>query len=117
MTEQRLNELSDLQFNILRNGVSLLKKNGSIVYSTCSLSEKQNEEIVRKVMKLFLNQGVVLEIVDLWHQLAENRSRYCDLGLIKSELIGAVKIDAGVGFAGAIFICKLKKIDTNNLII
>ena len=55
------NSLHKLQLNILRKGVALLKKNGLIVYSTCSLNPIENEAVVAQVMRE--NEGK-LQIVD-----------------------------------------------------
>ncbi|KAK3832401.1 MAG: S-adenosyl-L-methionine-dependent methyltransferase [Linnemannia gamsii] len=46
MSQDRLDSLSDLQRGLLMNGFRLTKAGGIIVYSTCSLSRAQNEDIV-----------------------------------------------------------------------
>ncbi|KAG1693020.1 hypothetical protein DVH05_024056 [Phytophthora capsici] len=40
-----------LQHGLIRNGFSLLRPGGAMIYSTCSLSVKQNEDIVTKFLK------------------------------------------------------------------
>lgn len=40
--KEDLNELSKLQFSILKNVVKYLKKGGSLIYSTCSISALEN---------------------------------------------------------------------------
>ncbi|EPS60931.1 hypothetical protein M569_13869 [Genlisea aurea] len=47
---RRSDELSALQLNLLTNGFRLLKAGGSLVYSTCSLSAAQNEDVVERFM-------------------------------------------------------------------
>eukprot|EP00536_Pseudo-nitzschia_multiseries_P003065 jgi/Psemu1/301749/fgenesh1_kg.43_\ len=42
----KLAELVDLQRNLIASGFRLLKDGGTLVYSTCSLSEDQNENVV-----------------------------------------------------------------------
>jgi 16S rRNA C967 or C1407 C5-methylase (RsmB/RsmF family) len=46
MHPDKLANLQDLQRNLLQNGFRLLKPNGILVYSTCSFSRKQNEDII-----------------------------------------------------------------------
>ncbi|KAG0215101.1 hypothetical protein BGX28_000806 [Mortierella sp. GBA30] len=46
MSQDRLESLSDLQRGLLMNGFRLTKAGGILVYSTCSLSRDQNEDIV-----------------------------------------------------------------------
>ena len=52
LSQSRLSTLHDLQFNLLSNGFKLLKPGGLLVYSTCSFSRKQNEDIVAKFLNL-----------------------------------------------------------------
>ncbi|KAF9579206.1 hypothetical protein BGW38_004629 [Lunasporangiospora selenospora] len=46
MSRDRLDSLRDLQRNLLLNGFRLTKPDGIIVYSTCSLSKAQNEDVI-----------------------------------------------------------------------
>ncbi|KAF9427480.1 hypothetical protein BGZ94_004815 [Podila epigama] len=46
MAQDRLDSLQDLQRGLLINGFRLAKRGGIVVYSTCSLSRAQNEDIV-----------------------------------------------------------------------
>mmetsp|Transcript_17562 Transcript_17562/g.35053 ORF Transcript_17562/g.35053 Transcript_17562/m.35053 type:complete len:433 (+) Transcript_17562:35-1333(+) len=45
--DSNMSELVDLQKRLIESGFRLLKSGGSLVYSTCSLNEKQNENVVR----------------------------------------------------------------------
>lgn len=49
-TESSLSELYKLQYRLLENGYKMCKPRGTILYSTCSFSEKQNEDIVRQLL-------------------------------------------------------------------
>ncbi|CED83262.1 tRNA cytosine-5-methylases and related enzymes of the NOL1/NOP2/sun superfamily [Phaffia rhodozyma] len=49
--------LPDLQLNLLRNGFRLLKPNGVLVYSTCSLSVNQGEVIVQRFLDELNKEG------------------------------------------------------------
>ncbi len=57
-----VDKLSELQYNILNNASLYLKDKGVIVYSTCSLSKKENEDVCNRfleVHKEFKNGGFV----------------------------------------------------------
>lgn len=49
--QQKAEELLDLQKRLAFRGFALLRRGGYMVYSTCSLSEKQNEGIVSQLLK------------------------------------------------------------------
>lgn len=49
-SRENLGKLHQLQLDLLENGFRLLKSGGTLVYSTCSLSRGQNEEIIAKFM-------------------------------------------------------------------
>lgn len=48
---ERTDSLTTLQLKLLSNGFRLLKVGGSLVYSTCSLTVAQNEEVVEQFLK------------------------------------------------------------------
>ncbi|BBN13182.1 hypothetical protein Mp_6g01460 [Marchantia polymorpha subsp. ruderalis] len=48
----RMSSITSLQLQLLRNGFSLLRPGGKIVYSTCSLTKAQNEDVVQKFLDL-----------------------------------------------------------------
>ena len=57
-----VDKLCELQYNILENSALYLKEKGVIMYSTCSLSNKENVEICRRFLeehKDFKNGGMV----------------------------------------------------------
>lgn len=57
-----VDKLCDLQYNILENSALYLKEKGIIMYSTCSLSNKENVEICQRFLeehKDFKNGGMV----------------------------------------------------------
>ena len=57
-----VDKLCELQYNILENSALYLKEKGVIMYSTCSLSKKENEEICNRFLeehKDFRNGGMV----------------------------------------------------------
>ena len=49
--EEDIKEISDIQFNILKTCSKYLKKNGTLVYSTCSMLKEENDAIIEKFIK------------------------------------------------------------------
>jgi len=54
-----LDELHKLQRNLIVAGFQNLRKDGVMVYSTCSLSRDQNEEMVRHLLETFANAFII----------------------------------------------------------
>ena len=44
-------EIANLQYEILQNCAKFLKENGILVYSTCSILQEENENIIRKFLQ------------------------------------------------------------------
>ena len=59
--ESSIDKLSEIQLSILQNAIQYLKVGGHLVYSTCTLFKKENEEVVKKV----LSSNVKLETMDI----------------------------------------------------
>ncbi|KAK2661516.1 hypothetical protein Ddye_000090 [Dipteronia dyeriana] len=59
---ERTDSLTSLQLKLLTNGFGLLKVRGSLVYSTCSLTVAQNEDVVNQFLKE--NTSAELEEID-----------------------------------------------------
>jgi 16S rRNA (cytosine967-C5)-methyltransferase len=49
--KEDVKRLAQLQSAILQNAVDLVKKNGTIVYCTCTLTEEENEEVIEKFLE------------------------------------------------------------------
>ncbi|KAL8506391.1 hypothetical protein ACS0TY_017320 [Phlomoides rotata] len=60
---ERTDELTVLQLKLLSNGFRLLKVGGSLVYSTCSLTVAQNEDVVKQFLSQYAS-AVLVEIED-----------------------------------------------------
>ncbi|MEG2116212.1 MAG: 16S rRNA (cytosine(967)-C(5))-methyltransferase RsmB [Clostridia bacterium] len=50
-SQKKLDELSELQFQILNNSAKYLKKGGEMIYSTCTMFDKENSEVVERFLK------------------------------------------------------------------
>ncbi len=53
--EQELLDLPDIQLSIINNGARYLKIGGRLVYSTCTLSKAENENVCEKFLKAHTN--------------------------------------------------------------
>ncbi len=58
LDQKKLENILILQEKLLRNGFRILKNNGILVYSTCSFSTLQNEEIIENFLKEYENQVI-----------------------------------------------------------
>ncbi len=89
-----------LQLQILSNAARYLKKGGSIVYSTCTIFDSENIDVVRKFLNE--NKGFIFESIggDTFTKLfdEERRSK------------GYLKIMPNKDNMDGFFICKLKKV-------
>ena len=81
INEENLKKIVSLQEKLLNKAVSLLKKGGELIYSTCSVLKQENEEIVKKVM-----QKHNLKTVPLNSEIVNN------LPLLPSTLENAITV-------------------------
>lgn len=50
-TNERIDKITKTQLNLLRKALKILKKGQTMVYSTCSILEEENEAIIQTIMK------------------------------------------------------------------
>ena len=55
--EKKIYEMAQLQLELLRTAVKLVKPGGRILYTTCSLFREENEDVVSKILKEY--EGVI----------------------------------------------------------
>ena len=65
-------ELYDIQFRILQNAASYLKKGGELVYSTCTLNRRENDDIIDR----FLAENSEFEGVNFLEETGEPFGSY-----------------------------------------
>lgn len=80
VTMKDIINLQKVQYEILKNASRYLKINGTLVYSTCTITHEENEEIIKK----FLNEHDNFELVDICFLLPERfKVQTCKNGYIK----------------------------------
>jgi len=67
LNPDRLASLQTLQRNLIKNGFRLLRPGGTMIYSTCSYSRAQNEEIVAWLLKQEADAETV-HVFDGWER-------------------------------------------------
>jgi 16S rRNA (cytosine967-C5)-methyltransferase len=68
-----------LQLNLLENAYYLLKNNGKMVYSTCTLNKKENTLMIEKFIALFPDMQVIEEKTILPYQYHSDGFYMCKL--------------------------------------
>lgn len=49
--KEDIKRLAELQFAIISNAANLVKKNGVIVYTTCTLTQEENEDVIKSFLE------------------------------------------------------------------
>ncbi len=98
---------ANLQKRLLKKAIGLLKPNGVVVYSTCTLSPEENEEVIDCVLK---DSDVVVEEIkinglNVSEGLVVYGNKRYDTSLKKAIRIYSHKTELE-----SFFICKLKKV-------
>ena len=106
----RVENITNLQQNLIRNGFRQLKVGGVLVYSTCSLSHSQNEAVVEWLLVQEVCAGM-LDFDDSLFRNTEDRDLAVGLGLgsdlgLVSESGSESKVDSRLNCA---------KNDTSNM--
>ena len=97
-TEKLIEKSSKSQLALLRKAIKILKKGQEIVYSTCSILSKENEDIVLKVMSENKLENVPIEFKGME-----------DLPLLPSKIKGTLVVKPDELYEG-FFIAKIRKL-------
>ena len=100
LNPERLSSLCSLQRGLLSNGFRLLRPGGSLVYSTCSFSRAQNEDIVAWFLEA---EGGNASLVAVDRSLLPDESCYSQF------LQGTVRFDPVLHGTSGLFVAKLTK--------
>lgn len=95
-TEKLLEKTTNSQLSLLKKALKILKKGHEMVYSTCSILQEENEDIINKAIK-----GANVEIVPI--EIQE------DIPKLPCKIEGALCI-APTKYYEGFFVAKLKKI-------
>ncbi len=60
--ENKIKKLSNIQKNLLEEGIKTLKTKGEIVYSTCTHGPEENEEIINYILEKYPNEIEIQKI-------------------------------------------------------
>ena len=77
-SEESLAALSGLQKQLIEAAWQLVAPGGRLVYSTCSLSREENQEVVSHLLNQIGNQGKLVDLSDLFL----NAERVCDNNML-----------------------------------
>ena len=76
VTAADVDSLAELQFKILKNAASYVKAGGTLVFSTCTVSRRENEENVKRVLEDYDSFG--LKGADIKERLPEALGGMCE---------------------------------------
>lgn len=99
ITDSYINNIANLQYKILENSVNYVKEKGILIYSTCTIDKRENEENIKKFLKQHSN--FKLEKITL------NNSK------VKEEQEGILNILPHKLECDGFFIAKLRKVKNN----
>ena len=104
-SQSLVKRLSALQKKLLSSAVKCLKKDGEIVYSTCSLEPEENEEVIDFGIRRLGLEVEEIEVKNLKHSsgLKEWNGKKFD-----KSLENAIRIYPFQNFTEGFFICKLR---------
>ncbi|MGB9678963.1 MAG: 16S rRNA (cytosine(967)-C(5))-methyltransferase RsmB [Thermoanaerobacteraceae bacterium] len=98
LSEQDILNLVEIQYSILNSSSNYVKVNGFLVYSTCTLGNEENMDIIEK----FLNNNSNFILVDISNEL-----KNFDNASLKK---GFIQITPDLYPIDGFFICKMKRI-------
>lgn len=105
--EKDIKEISKTQYKILENCSKYLKKNGKIVYSTCSIFKEENEDVIEEFIKNNSNFNVEKFDFEKNEQLKDekNANEFFQKYIKNCKYLQVYQNEKTDGF----FICKMAK--------
>ncbi|KAJ1719765.1 hypothetical protein LPJ53_005528 [Coemansia erecta] len=99
-----------LQLRLLENAWRLLRPQGTLVYSTCSLSPEQDEMVVAAFLRTRGPEEAVVEDIDVPLRRAEAWVPEGDAPGVFGRLGGVVRLDPRVSGCSGMFIARIRKL-------
>lgn len=99
--EEDISELVKIQSKMLQNAARYVKSGGTIVYSTCTILEEENLDII----KAFINENKMFELVDFYDMIPDKLKEFTGLDAKK----GYIRLYSNMGNIDGFFIAVLKR--------
>lgn len=103
-SENNLEDLYKDQFGLLAQGFSLVKRDGILVYSTCSLAKRQNEDVIINFLNHFGSSKVQIE-----DPIGPEEWKFSFIDRNGGKHT-ALRVFPGYGFGGGFFVCRIRRI-------
>ena len=100
--KEDIEEITDIQYKILSNCSKYLKKDGEIVYSTCSILKDENQKVVQRFLEE--NSNFKLQKILIQNE-SKNKKEFFEKYLIDKQFLQVYQNEKTDGF----FICKMQK--------
>ncbi len=75
-SEEKLEECASIQREIIRDGFDMLKEGGILIYSTCTFSKRENEDIINNFLKDY-QSAKLLEMDRIWPHRERGEGHFC----------------------------------------
>ena len=100
--KEDIDEITEIQYRILSNCSKYLKKDGELVYSTCSILQDENQKVIQR----FLQENSSFELQEiLLKNNIKNDNKFFGKYLINKRFLQVYQNEKTDGF----FICKMVK--------
>lgn len=89
-SDKKVEECIAIQKELIRDGYAMLKKGGMLIYSTCTFTKKENEDIIDDFIEEF--DAEVISIDRIWPHRQKGEGHFCArLRKVDSEYFGEDK--------------------------
>lgn len=82
---------STIQYEMLEQARKMLTDNGRIVYSTCSISRRENEEVIQKFLKIHPEFTLLPSPIAPNYSLEENMNRWYPSPMMEGFFVGILE--------------------------